>query len=91
MIGIDQIIDNILQHVGCLQSAYLAGSFAEGKDSKTIELALVGNDLDTRYIDELITKTETYIKRKIMYFVLSREELIHKCENKSILLIWKAE
>lgn len=49
MISIDQIIDNILEHIGYLHSAYL-GSFAEGKDSKNIELALVGNNLDERYI-----------------------------------------
>jgi len=89
MIGIDQIIDNILEHIGYLHSAYLTGSFAEGKDSKNIELALVGNNLDERYINDLVTKTETYIKRKIAYLILTQEELVRRYENKSILLIWK--
>lgn len=90
-IGIDQIIEHVIKQIGDLKAAYLTGSFALGKDSKTIDLALIGNKLDFNYIQELVSKAENYIHRTITFVILEEEDLIKTHESKGILLIWKAE
>ena len=90
-VGIDQIVAHITIHIGDLDAAYLINDLAVGKDSRIIELALVGNKLDQAYIDILVSKAENFISRKIKYFVLSPEEMISSYNNKPVLLIWKAE
>ena len=90
-VGIDQIVAHITIHIGNLDAAYLINDLAVGKDSRIIELALVGNKLDQAYIDILVSKAENFISRKIKYFVLSPEEMISSYNNKPVLLIWKAE
>lgn len=90
-IGIDQIIEQVTSQLGDLQSAYLTGDLAVGRDSKIIDLALVGEHLDKSYIDQLITLAENLISRRIKYIVLSSDELIHFFDKEPILLIWSAE
>jgi hypothetical protein len=90
-VGIDQIIDKVTRHIGNLESAYLIGDFAIGKNSQTIDMALVGNNLDQNYIDTLILKAEEFISRKIKYVILNREEMVSIYSNKPVLLIWNSE
>lgn len=87
-IGIDRVIEQVISQVGDLQSAYLTGDLATGNDSKIIDLALVGDHLDRSYINNLITKAEETISRKIKYVVLSGEEMNQIFANKPVLLIW---
>jgi len=90
-VGIDQIVAHITIHIGDLDAAYLINDLAVGKDSRIIELALVGNKLDQAYIDILVSNAQNFISRKIKYFVLSKEEMINAYNNKPVLLIWKAD
>jgi hypothetical protein len=90
-IGIDQIVEKVTSQIGDLQSAYLTGDLAVGRDSQIIDLALVGNQLDRKYIDTLIEAAEKLISRRIKYIVLTREELIKFFNNAPILLIWSAD
>ena len=43
VMGIDQVIDGIVNRLGDLESAYLIDDYAEGKDTGIIDLLLVGN------------------------------------------------
>ncbi len=88
-VGIDQIVERITSQVGDLEAAYITGSFATGVDSDTIELALVGKDLDKRYIDKLVAKAEKLIERKIMYLTFTQEQMEYFFKNRPTLLIWK--
>ncbi len=90
-VGIDQIIDQVTTQIGELQAAYLTGDFAIGKDSKIIDLALVGNKLDRTYIETLVGKAEKFISRRIKYILLTKEEMAQYYKNKPILLIWKSD
>lgn len=90
-VGIDQIIDQIINQIGELQAAYITGDFAIGKDSKIIDLALVGNNLDRSYIDVLVQKAEGFISRRIKYILLSKDEMTQYFDNKPVLLIWKSD
>jgi predicted transcriptional regulator len=93
VMGIDQVIDSIVNRLGDLEAAYLLDDYAEGKDTGIIDLLLVGN-IDQYHLNDLSRKTERYIKRKIRSLVLSREEfdeLLPKLEERSRILIWEAK
>jgi DNA-binding transcriptional ArsR family regulator len=51
--GIDQIIEEVIQRLGSLHTAYLIGDYAKGKDSGVIDVILVGK-VDKVYLNELI-------------------------------------
>lgn len=90
-IGIDQIIDQITTQIGDLQAAFVTGDFAIGKDSKIIDLALVGYQLDRPFIDTLVEKAENLMSRRIKYIIVTAEEMTQFFLNKPVLLIWKAD
>ena len=90
-IGIDHIIDQVTTKIGDLQAAYITGDFAIGKDSKIIDLVLVGFQLDRQFIDTLVEKAEKFISRRIKYIILTTEEMAQYFKNKPILLIWKSD
>jgi hypothetical protein len=90
-VGIDQLVDRITSRIGNLESAYLTGQFAAGHDSDTIELVLVGNDLDQKFIDNLVGKAEKMMERKIVYMIFTPEQLDYFLKDHDKLLIWKNE
>ena len=92
VIGIDQVIDGIVNRLGELEQAYLIGDYAEGKDTGIIDLVLVGN-IDHYHLNDLSRKTERYIKRKIRSLVVSQDEyaeLLPNLKDRPKLLIWEA-
>ena len=91
VMGLDQVIDGIVNRLGDLEEAYLLDDYAEGKDTGIMDLLLVGN-IDEYHLNDLSRKTEQYIKRKIRSLVLSGEEyedLRPELEKRPNLLIWK--
>ncbi len=74
VMGIDQVVDSIVNRLGNLEKAYLIGDYAEGKDTGIIDLVLVG-DVDSFHLNDLIQKTERYIHRKIRTLVFKVDEL----------------
>ena len=90
-VGIDQIVDHITSKAGDLRKVCLTGNFAEGIDSDTIELIFAGKNLDTEYIDSLISKAEKHIKRKIVYLIMTQDQMKHFFSNKPILLVWEKD
>ena len=93
VMGIDQVIDGIVNRLGELEKAYLIDDYAEGKDTGIIDLLLIGN-IDQYHLNDLSRKTERYIKRKIRSLVLSRDEFkefepkLKACPN---ILIWEVK
>ncbi len=90
-VGIDKIIERITTQIGKLQAAYLTGDFAIGRDSKIIDLVLVGEELDLNYINLLTAKAEEIMERKIRHLVLTSEQMTDYFQDKPALLIWKAD
>jgi DNA-binding Lrp family transcriptional regulator len=72
-LGMDRILDSILERLGNLEEAYLIDDYAEGKDTGIIDLVLVG-DIDQENLVDLVRKTERYIDRKIRTLVLTTGE-----------------
>lgn len=90
-VGIDQLIEKVTSQIGDLEAAYVTGDFAQGNNSKIIDLVLIGQNLDIAYITQLITKTEKMMTRKIRYLVLTDSQMKDFYEGKPALLIWKAD
>ena len=89
-LGMDRILDSIVERLGKLEAAYLTGDYAEGRDTGIIDLVLVG-DIDRQNLDDLVAKTERFINRKIRTLVLSRQELGQlsgTLEGQHPLLLW---
>ena len=92
VMGIDQLIEGIVNRLGDLERAYLIDDYAEGKDTGIIDILLVGN-IDQYHLNDLSRKTERYIKRKIRSLVLSKDEynrFMPELEKRPIVLIWEA-
>jgi hypothetical protein len=67
--------------------------YAEGKDTGIIDILLVGN-VDQYHLNDLIRKTEKYVKRKIRSLVLSPseyQEMLPNLIKRPQILIWKAD
>jgi predicted transcriptional regulator len=93
VMGIDQVIDGIVNRLGDLELAYLIDDYAEGKDTGIIDLLLVG-EIDQYHLTDLSRKTERYIKRKIRSLVLSREEyneLLPELKKRPRIVVWEAK
>ena len=91
VMGIDQVIDSIIQRLGNLEKAYLIDDYAEGKDTGIIDLVLVG-DIDSYHLNDLSKKTERYIKRKIRTLVLSQSEytkFMTELNKRPNIIIWE--
>jgi hypothetical protein len=93
VMGMDQVIDGIVNRLGDLERAYLIGDYAEGKDTGIIDLILIGN-INDHHLADLSKKTERYINRKIRSLVVTREEfatLLLRSEGRPWVLIWEAK
>lgn len=88
-VGIDEIIEKVLRRIGDLQSAYITGDFARGRDSKVIDLLLVGAELNRAYAAKLVEKAEKVIKRKIRLLIMDAEEVDSYISINEALLIWE--
>jgi len=73
-IGIDQLISHVLSKLGDTHLAYIVGDYARGTDSGIIDLVLVCG-VDRSYLQNLISKLEPMIHRKICTLALIDEEL----------------
>ena len=91
-IGIDQIIEKIINRLGKVKQVYISGAFALGNDSPVIDLIVIGNDIDRNYLSSLIEKTEKLVKHHISFVVIKSDEIetYRKKMSKSeeLLLIW---
>ena len=93
VMGIDRVIDGIVNRLGDLERAYLIDDYAEGKDTGIIDLLLVGN-INHYHLNDLSRKTERYIKRKIRSLVLSRDEyndFRSQLKNRPRVLVWEVK
>lgn len=87
--GITLVIEGIVTRVGDIQKIWICGSFAEGKDSGSIDLLISASLIDTDYFISLVKKTEELIQRKISYTIipLDKEKESLAADSKTFL-IW---
>ena len=91
-LGMDRILDSILERLGNLEKAILLDDYAQGKDTGIIDLVLIGN-INPDNLADLVKKTERYIGRKIRTLVMTRAEYkkySNMIRNKPNLTLWSA-
>lgn len=72
-IGVDKIIEKVVNRLGDVEHVYLVGSLSKGIDHKIIDLIFFGN-IDKEYLVRLIDRVEEHLSRKIRYITYSCEE-----------------
>ena len=70
-LGLEDIVDVVLDRMGNIEYIVLVGDYARGIDSGNIEVFLVGNDLNFNYISQLEDKIENLIGRKVNFYLSS--------------------
>ncbi len=71
-LGIEDILDTVLERMGDVQQIILVGDYAKGHDSGKIEVFLIGQGLNMEYINQLEEKIEKLIKRKVSFYLASK-------------------
>ncbi|MDX1943387.1 MAG: ArsR family transcriptional regulator [Saprospiraceae bacterium] len=92
-VGLDRIIEEVIERLGEVQQVFLVGDFSKGLDSKIIDLIFVGN-IDKSYLLSLVDKVEDLIHRKIRYLIYSDEEAVTldwSKYNPKPLLLWSKD
>lgn len=64
-LGIDEIVDNILQKAGDIQEVSLVGDYAEGVDSGKIDVLILGDNLNQAYLLLLAGKVGIKIQKEV--------------------------
>ncbi len=88
-IGLDRVIENVIERLGDVEQVYLIGEFSRGLDSQIIDLVFIGN-IKKAYLIHLIERVEDLIHRKVRYLIYSTEEFEEidwgKLETQPLLL-----
>ena len=80
-LGLEDAVEIVLERMGDVEQIILIGNYAKGIDSGKIEIIIVGQDLNTSYVQNLEEKLEKLISRKVAFFLsashrLNADELI---------------
>lgn len=89
-LGID-LVEQVVNNMGNVRKAFVTGDYAKGVDSGLIDLTIVGDDINTQYLHELVAIAEKSIKRKIRTLILDEKEytgLKEKIKKDKALVIW---
>jgi DNA-binding transcriptional ArsR family regulator len=90
-IGIDKVIESIIENIGRPELILLTGDYANGKDTGIIDIVVVGT-LDKTKFEKYVNSVERLIKRKVRYLVVSDEEFVKlkdKFKKDGMLILWE--
>jgi len=68
-LGLEDAVEIVLERMGDVEQIILIGDYAKGIDSGKIEIIVVGQNLNTSYVQNLETKVEKLISRKVSFFL----------------------
>lgn len=91
-IGVDRVIEVIIDRIGRLDKMYITGDYAIGKDTGIIDLVFVG-EIDKEYLVNLMGKAEKLVDRKLRFLTYETIEWdmlteVPESDGKH-LLIWE--
>ena len=72
-LGLDELMEKIVKRMGEVDKAYIVGDYAQGIDSGTVQMILIGKNLDTEYLDFIRNKTYEKVNRKVQVDLLSED------------------
>ena len=68
-IGLDDIIESIVDRIGSINRVFLIGDYAKGIDSGQIEVVIEGDTVDQLYLAQLKPKIENEIQKAITFHI----------------------
>lgn len=71
-LGLEDIVSTVIDRMGNVNQIILIGDYATGIDSGNIEIILVGENLNSKYINQLEDKIENLISRKVSFYLASK-------------------
>ena len=83
-IGIEEILETVSNRIGDVKKIMILGDYAKGIDSGVIEILIVGNNINKKYLDRISPKIEKKINRKVNFFVSN------KMLNQDFLVIFES-
>jgi predicted transcriptional regulator len=92
-VGMDMLAEELAAKLGDVQSAYVVGDYAKGKDTGLIDLAFIGQ-VDNEKLKKMVEKTEKLINRKIRTIVLNPEDvekLNNRLDIEHAICLWQKE
>ena len=66
-LGLDRLLEQILEKMGNVDQVILTGDIAKGKDTGKIDVIITGENLNPNYIKSLSKKIEQLIQRKVAF------------------------
>lgn len=72
-LGLDDLMERIVNRMGEVEMAYIVGDYAKGIDSGTIQMILIGKELDRDYLDFIKEKTYEKVQRKVEVSILETD------------------
>jgi len=66
-LGLDRIVETVLSRMGEVEQVVITGDYAEGRDSGTIEVTIVGPAVNGEYLNRIAPKIEELIGRKVVF------------------------
>lgn len=85
-IGLDTILTSVLERMGQVNQLVVVGDYANGIDSGTIEMVIVGSVINQPYLEQLSPKIQSLIDRKVSFHLQEEAWL-----GKGIVLYEKIE
>jgi hypothetical protein len=67
-VGIDQIVEYVIKHLGEVEQVFMVGDYAHGLDGGIIDLVIVGR-INQSFLADLVSKVEQKIGRRIRYII----------------------
>jgi DNA-binding transcriptional ArsR family regulator len=91
--GIDQLIERVVDRLGNLDLVYLDGEIAKGIKSDIIDVILIGDNINQKYVIHLLSRAEPIIKKKVRYLILTNGDAEEFVRNRKgeLFLIWENE
>lgn len=89
-VGLDRLVNNVVEKLGKVDQAFITGDYAKGNDTGIIDLVIIG-DIDDAELLRLTRKTERLIGRKIRSLVITKKESMMLKKGLSLdnaFLIW---
>jgi hypothetical protein len=87
-LGIDTIVDKLVERLGNLDKVYLTGELAEGIESNIIDLIIVGDNINREYLTEVTYKAEEVLGKKIRNLIYGSTEY-EMLGKDGRLLLWE--
>ncbi len=73
-LGLDRLVEQVVDKLGNVTRAYLVGDLAMGLDTKILDMVIVGNNINQNFLETCLKKAEILIKREIHCLVLKESE-----------------